>query len=511
MSRVRRAGSRMRSPCIAMQLDVGAVGVPELLRGPERARQLVLRRLGQRVERVARGAEEQGVVRREVEAPDELEHEEARRVDAGEHPVDIGVQLRGRALVPRRVDGPLEGVLRGRRLDAEAPERRRLPRAPVGRQVGPGGGEQGGGARVGRGARGEVVGVPVGRDERRPRLGRPAGRRGGDGRSGGPGDGQRCDEGDRPGRGPAHVGTPWCPAPGRLPLAMSPIITAIDAVRPPKHGYIGVISANRLKPRAARPIRRPSVRRGSCPTTLRPTTAATIPASSTTLATAKSSVAGRHRPRDRERGTHPGPNGVGRADRDGLRGHGQTDHAGRQCDDEHDGGYGPREAVGRSERRGPDRFEHGAPEQNDPGHRDTTLRPTTQPMSSRRSAARRASRRSWPRAAASRTVQTAPMPTHTAYEVPVGRPVIAQASPPILATSAHCEDDGRQRATEAVRSRESRGPDGLEDPRDDEDEPVHDVSSAAVLSLGGYGSLVREGHPAALGRWYGSGAGRANP
>ena len=62
----------------------------------------------------------------------------------------------------------------------------------------------------------------------------------------------------------------------------------------------------------------------------------------------------------------------------------------------------------------------------------------------------------------------------------------------MLSSERHREEDGRAGATEAVGGRESRGPDGLEDSREDEDEPVHDVSSAAVLSLGGYGSLVRE-------------------
>ncbi|GEL93575.1 hypothetical protein CCO02nite_02330 [Cellulomonas composti] len=45
---------------------------------------------------------------------------------------------------------------------------------------------------------------------------------------------------------------------------------------------------------------------------------------------------------------------------------------------------------------------------------------------------------------------------------------------------------------QALGAAERRGPDGLEDTGQDEDDPRHDDSLTAVLSLSGYGTLVRE-------------------
>ena len=135
---------------------------------------------------------------------------------------------------------------------------------------------------------------------------------------------------------------------------------------------------------------RGSVSSPGWPTNLRPTTAPTIPASRSTLATEKASppkvIAHATVSAAPTRSTRHTPC------RSGWM---RTPRRDRPCwpprDEEDDRGYRAREAVGRPERGGPDRLEHGAGEQDEPRHQDTTLRPTTQPMSSARSAARRAS------------------------------------------------------------------------------------------------------------------------
>src|SRR6478609_9581531 len=145
--------------------------------------------------------------------------------------------------------------------------------------------------------------------------------------------------------------------------------------------------------------------------------------------------AGRHGPRHRERRPETRPHGIRRPDGDGAHGPREADHAERAGDDEDDGRDRTREASRRSERRGPDRLEDGADEQDDPRHQATTLSPATQATRTTSSAARPAPSRSSRRATASRTVPTAPMPTHTAYAVPAGRAVIAHARPTMLSTS----------------------------------------------------------------------------
>jgi hypothetical protein len=83
------------------------------------------------------------------------------------------------------------------------------------------------------------------------------------------------------------------------------------------------------------------------------------------------------------------------------------------------------------------------------------------------------------------TVEAAPMPTQTAYAVPVGMSRSAHARP-------HARDEGDDEderggeLREALGATERRRPDGFENARDDEDDPRHDVTFRPVLSLTGY-------------------------
>src|SRR3954466_7632451 len=92
-------------------------------------------------------------------------------------------------------------------------------------------------------------------------------------------------------------------------------------------------------------------------------------------------------------------------------------------------------------------------------------------------------------------VSAAPMPTQTAYAVPMGRPRIAKARPAMLPAQGGDEDGGRHYAGEPLGPAEGGRPDGFEDAGDDQDEPVHENSWNAVLSLSGSGPLVRGSCP----------------
>ena len=245
------------------------------------------------------------------------------------------------------------------------------------------------------------------------------------------------------------------------------------------------------------PVRGSARPGGSCPTTLSPTTAATMPASRATLTSGEALPAGRHGPRHRERRPETRPHGIRRPDGDGAHGAREADHAERAGDEEDDGRDGTREALRRGERRGPDRFEHGADEQDDPRHHATALSPATQATRTSSRAARAAPSRSSRRATASRTVPTAPIPTHTAYAVPGGQGGHRPREADHAEHERDGEEGGRPGTAEAVGRGERGGPDGLQRAGEDEDEPVHGDSDLAVLSQCGYGSLVRE-HGCAL-------------
>jgi 3'(2'), 5'-bisphosphate nucleotidase len=118
---------------------------------------------------------------------------------------------------------------------------------------------------------------------------------------------------------------------------------------------------------------------------------------------------------------------------------------------------------------------------------DTSLQPTSPASSS----AFATENDSAPVSIATTTVRVAPMPTHTAYDVPTGSVRMAWPSPPMLSTSATTKvavGAGRVRPSErprAVAHTASRTPDSTSTNHD------MTISSTAVLSLSWYGSLVR--------------------
>src|SRR5690606_35487544 len=114
-------------------------------------------------------------------------------------------------------------------------------------------------------------------------------------------------------------------------------------------------------------------------------------------------------------------------------------------DEKHERRERPVHPDPRTESCGPDGLEHGRCQEGRPravdgrgtarGH-DSTLSPTTHATRPAMSATRTIEARSWPLAIAHTAVSAAPMPTHTAYAVPVGMNRIAQPSPTIETTIA---------------------------------------------------------------------------